>query len=430
MIKENLNEIITKESNKFLKEYEEIFYKNIKQESHISSHIKNNIINSFIKQLNLNIFILYLIPLIISYLIVMFGIFTSKMNMNISFKNDCLWKKIIMLFLIIHSIYHVIIWTLSNRIFILECDSCLHNNITIPIYFIISLFFIFYSIAWFVGSFDSDKWINKKNIQVFLYERILYNNFVTILDEKLENSINKKNKEELDFIKKLAEIKSIEPRNYLASYKDKVIDYKTIEDKLDSIEKLTNIKSTSEKDYKDKVIDYIHYNEENNYSFEYLEINSVKYKKEKDNFQYQCQYLIFNDQFSKQIPDDILDNILGIRNFSFSLIRRSYNIEDQDSYLKIYIPFHITRLYKPFLSLLNNDFYFIATIIFISYVIIITIICILYKNKQIQSLTNKLQYIFMKYEESLKEKEIEIYEHTISMKNFNIYFSLFFNYIE
>ena len=41
MIKENLNEIITKESNKFLKEYEEIFYKNIKQESHISSHIKN-----------------------------------------------------------------------------------------------------------------------------------------------------------------------------------------------------------------------------------------------------------------------------------------------------------------------------------------------------------------------------------------------------
>ena len=56
MIEENLNEIITKESNKFLKEYQKIFYKNIKQESHISPHIKNNIINSFIKQLDLNIF--------------------------------------------------------------------------------------------------------------------------------------------------------------------------------------------------------------------------------------------------------------------------------------------------------------------------------------------------------------------------------------
>ena len=384
MIKENLNEIITKESNKFLKEYEEIFYKNIKQESHISSYIKNNIINNFIKQLNLNIFILYLIPLIISYLIVMFGIFISKMNMNISFKNDCLWKKIIMLFLIIHSIYHVIIWTLSNRIFILECDSCLHNNITIPIYFIISLFFIFYSIAWFVGSFDSDKWINKKNIQVFLYERILYNNFITILDEKLESSRNENNAYKLNLTKQLKNIE-IDSINNLESYEEEVIDYETI---------------------KDNTINYTY----KHLSSQCLVINSVKYKKEKKKFPYKCQYLILNDQFSNKIPDDIL----GIRSFSFSLIRRSYNHENttssittanQDSYLEIDIPFHIAKLHKTFLSSLNNDFYLLATIIFISYAIIITIICILYKNKQIQSLTNKLQYIFMKYEESLKEKE-------------------------
>ena len=131
---------------------------------------------------------------------------------------------------------------------------------------------------------------------------------------------------------------------------------------------------------------------------------------EKKKFPYKCQYLILNDQFSNKIPDDIL----GIRSFSFSLIRRSYNHENttssittanQDSYLEIDIPFHIAKLHKTFLSSLNNDFYLLATIIFISYAIIITIICILYKNKQIQSLTNKLQYIFMKYEESLKEKE-------------------------
>ena len=119
----------------------------------------------------------------------------------------------------------------------------------------------------------------------------MHNKFFTTLDEKLkisindnnelEISINDNNKYKLDLIKQLKYIK-INSINNLKDYKDKVIDYKTIND---------------------NTIDYTY----SKLLLKCLVIDSFQYKKR------ECQYLIFNGIF-----DNILNNILERRSFLLS----------------------------------------------------------------------------------------------------------------